>query len=199
MRSKRMNKAEAQRVTVARAASVDSLSGVGAVLGILGCAAFLALSAQVRIPVPGSDVPMTLQLLAVLLTGFVLSPGRAAVACVLYVGCGAAGLPVFAPGSLGIMGPTGGYIVGFVVGAFLVSTLKGRPNASLVRLGLAGLAGAGTVLGMGVIWKSVWLGGSFGLAMLTGLWPFAPKALVEVGVAVAAVSSLRGRWIARGD
>jgi hypothetical protein len=76
-------------------------------LSVIGFAAFTALGAQVRVPVPWSDVPMTLQSLAVLMVGFTLGPVAACSAMLLYLGCGAAGLPVFAPGSAGLFGATG--------------------------------------------------------------------------------------------
>ena len=70
---------------------------------LAGCLLMCVCTALVRIPVPGTDVPMTLQLLAVLVVGFSMSPWRAAAAMALYVACGAAGLPVFA-GSGGLAG-----------------------------------------------------------------------------------------------
>ena len=135
---------------------------------------------------------MTLQLLAVLLTGFALPPPRAIAAILLYLVCGAAGLPVFAPGSMGLIGPTGGYIVGFVMAAWLVSVLKGGSKAPFWRLLGAGAAGTLTVFTLGVGWRVIWLGGDIPLAVTTGLIPFLAKAVIELFLAATLVASIRG-------
>ena len=71
---------------------------------VVGFCVLTAICAQVRIPIPGTVIPMTLQSTAVLLTGFCLSAPLAAAAMVLYVAAGLAGVPVFLPGSLGFAG-----------------------------------------------------------------------------------------------
>jgi len=160
---------------------------------VLGCCCLIALAAHVRIPLPGTDVPMTLQLLAVLLTGFALSPGKAVAATVLYLALGVAGLPVFAPGSAGLFGPTGGYIAGFVVAGWLIARLRGDVGAGFYRLLIAGLTGTASVFVVGVAWRVLWFGGDVQLAAATGLVPFIPKAVVELFLALAVVTALRHR------
>jgi biotin transport system substrate-specific component len=170
-----------------------SVGDVGAaVVRVAVSAAALALAAQVRVPVPGSDVPMTLQLLAVLLIGFSLRPSEAVAAVLLYLACGAAGAPVFAAGSLGLVGPTGGYLVGFAAAAWVMGLMAGGRHTHIVRLIVIGLIGVGIVLGFGVGWKLVFTGGKLPLALATGFVPFWWKAVLEVGVAVAARSSWSG-------
>ena len=79
-------------------------------------AMFVALTivlSQIAIPLPFTDVPLSLATLAVFLSGAVLGPARGAVAQGIYVVMGLAGLPVFANFSGGfarVLGPTGGYI-----------------------------------------------------------------------------------------
>lgn len=153
----------------------------------------VALGAHVRIVLPTTDVPITLQSLGVLLCGFWLRPRDAVAAMLAYLALGAAGLPVFTPGSAGLFGGTAGYLVGFVMAAWLVSMLKGGPAASVVRLVLAGAAGTAVVLLCGVAWRIVILGGNVELAIATGLVPFLWKAPIQLGVAVSLVVSLRGR------
>lgn len=88
-------------------------------LGVLA----VALAAWVSVPVPGTPVPQSLQTLAVVVIGLWLGPHRGALAMVLYIVAGAAGLPVFADGAAGLehaVGPTLGYLVGFVGAAYLV-------------------------------------------------------------------------------
>lgn len=79
---------------------------------------FIAISAQVAIPVPFSPVPITGQTFAVILVGLLLGRNRAFLTVLLYLAEGALGLPVFAPiGPYGIarfLGPSGGYLIGFL-------------------------------------------------------------------------------------
>src|SRR5215218_3913580 len=97
-------------------------------LGLIGVfAALVAGSALVPgIPAGGLGVPITLQTLAVMLTGLVLGPGRAFAAVGLYVLLGLAGLPIFSGGrsGLGILaGPSAGYILAFPLAAAAVGWL----------------------------------------------------------------------------
>ena len=75
------------------------------------------------IPVGPLGVPITLQTLAVMLTGLVLGPGRATAAVLLYLLIGFVGLPVFSRGQSGLQvlaGPTAGYLVSFAVAALVL-------------------------------------------------------------------------------
>ncbi len=162
---------------------------------VLASVGGVGLAAQVRIAAPGTDVPMTLQSLAVLLCGFWLTPRVAATGMLTYLVLGATGVPVFAPGSSGLVGGTGGYIVGFVVGAWLVSTLKGDGRAGVVRLIGAGLAGTVAIFACGLLWRTTGValfGGDALLAATTGFVPFALKSVIQLGVAVSLVVSVRG-------
>src|SRR5215207_6232521 len=122
--------------------------------------AFVALTAQVEIPL--RPVPITLQTLGVLFTGAVLGSRRGAVALLLYLAEGAVGLPVFAGGASGVaymLGPTGGYLVGFVPAAAVVGWLAEhgwdrRPAWTV----LAMVAGNLAIYVFGVVWLAVLLG-----------------------------------------
>jgi len=153
----------------------------------------VALGAHVRIVLPNTDVPITLQSLGVLLCGFWLRPRDAVAAMLAYLALGAAGLPVFTPGSAGLFGGTAGYLIGFVAAAWLVAMLKGGPAASVTRLVLAGAAGMAAVFFCGIVWRVVLFGGNVELAIATGLVPFLGTAAIQLGVAVSLVVSLRGR------
>src|ERR687893_2110175 len=94
---------------------------------VVAFSAFVALMAQVAIPL--WPVPLTLQTLAVLLTGAALGSRRGTLALLVYLAEGAVGLPVFAGGASGVaymLGPTFGYLVGFVLAAGLVGWLAER-------------------------------------------------------------------------
>lgn len=161
-------------------------------VGVTACCFLMAMGAHVRVILPGTDVPMTLQLLGVLFTGYVLSPRRAVAAALLYVAGGTVGLPMFAPGSEGLAGLTGGYIVGFVAAAWMLSVLTHGRSRGLLRLAGAGTAALAVVFVLGVGWRVVLLG-DVRAAVLTGFVPFALKAVVELIMTLALVVGLR-RW-----
>ena len=155
---------------------------------VAGCA-IIVLGAQVRIPLPPSPVPMTLQLLGVLFVGLTLAPTQAVSATVLYLLCGTAGLPVFAGESAGVFGPTGGYLVGFVASAWLVSYMRGRSEVRLGRLLLAATCGTVVLFAFGVGWLAVWPR-DVGLALEVGFFPFALKAALQVPLVALLVVQL---------
>ncbi len=175
------------------------LAAVGALLEVPAAVVLLALSAQIALPVPGTPVPMTLQSLAVLLCGLWLAPRRAVVAVLAYLACGSVYGPCFAAGSSGLLGYTGGYLVGFVVCGWLVAVLRGRGEASSPRrMVLACVAGSAALFAIGVVWQSIWLGGNIALAVQRGFLPFAVKDAVQIAGAVALVCGIRGLRGRRG-
>ncbi len=183
---------------IAGSGAIASGRALSACAKVIVCLMLVSLGAQVRIPVPWSDVPLTLQVLAVLSTGLMLPPVGAVAATLLYLMCGVAGLPVFAAGSAGLAGSTGGYLVGFVLAAGIVSVLRGGREAGFGRLLAVSAVGSLVILALGVLWRvvlaSVWglFGGSAGLAVTTGLMPFLAKTVVEVFLAATLVVSIRG-------
>ncbi len=108
-------------------------------------AALTAIGGWLSFPLPFSPVPITLQVLFVLLAGALLGPMRGALSQIIYVLIGAIGLPVFAQfsGGIGILvGPTGGYLIGFIVAAFLVGLIVEKaPFSSIVSTVLAMVVG----------------------------------------------------------
>jgi biotin transport system substrate-specific component len=135
---------------------------------------FVAGMAQVRIPLPFTPVPITGQTFAVLLVGASLGTRRGAASLVLYLLLGVIGLPFFAGGASGLsvlVGPTGGYLVGFVVAAYLLGALATRgldrrvPGALLTFL-----AGEMIIYLFGIAWLSVYLG--IKQAIVAGFLPF---------------------------
>lgn len=171
--------------TVALAARTTRTRAVG----ILVAVAALALASQFALPLPGTPVPLTLQPLIIVLAGLVLGPMDAAAAMVIYLGLGAAGLPVFqpigAPGIARLVGPTGGYLLAYPVAAAVAGWL-GAGRESFASRALAAMAGI-LVLYVGGIAQLTVLSGSVATAALIGALPFvaadAVKALVAAGIA----------------
>lgn len=157
-------------------------------LALAAAGAFLvAISAQVRIPAPTpwgtlSPVPITAQTLAVLLVGMLLGSRIGLLSLGLYLVGGSTGLPFFAAGAL--LGPTGGYLVGFAGAAYVVGRLFESGWArDPHRAFLALLAGNGVVYLVGLPWLAHSVGWSAALPL--GLYPFVIGDLLKLVCAVA--------------
>jgi len=159
-----------------------------ALAGSLGAAIFAfatAAGAQVRIAVPGTPVPVTLQVFSAVLSGVVLGSRLGAASQALCLLCGAAGLPFFAGGGFGIAhlaGPTGGYILAFPMASAAAGLACGRPfrvrlAACALSLALIYLAGAG--------WLALELRLCPARALALGILPFFTVDLLKVAAAAA--------------
>lgn len=153
----------------------------------------VALSAQLRVYLPFSPVPITAQTLVVLLGGVLLGARRGALAAALYLVGGAAGLPFFAGGMLA--GPTGGYLIGFVVGAYLAGLLWERWAVSgagrLVAASAVLALGHVVIYALGLVWLARFVG--WPAVVPLGLMPFVIGDLAKVVIAAAIVG-----WTTRG-
>jgi biotin transport system substrate-specific component len=153
---------------------------------IVGASVVTALAAQVAIPL--APVPITGQTFAVLLTGAVLGPRRAALAQLLYLLEGAAGLPVFAGGALGIaklIGPTGGYLIAFPLAAALTGWLAARGwDRRFDTMLLAMLLGSAVIFACGLAQLARFVPAHQLLS--TGLVPFLPGDLIKSSLAALA-------------
>ena len=141
---------------------------------IAGFSLLIALSAQVAIPLPFTPVPVTLQTLAIILTGCLLGSGRGALAAAAYVAEGSLGLPFFSGGTGGIahlLGPTGGYLVGCVAAAY-VAGLCAEQGLTRKQAGLMlTLCAADLVVYVpGLAWLSIFTGAARAAAL--GFLPF---------------------------
>jgi len=151
--------------------------------------AFIALLSQVAIPLPFSPVPLTGQTFAVLLVGALLGGRRGGLSVILYLLEGVAGLPVFAGGAFGLarlVGPTGGYLVGFVVAAYVVGLLAQRGwDRRIWSTALAMLVGNTVIYASGLTWLAHFVGAQHVFSL--GLVPFVPGDLIKLILAAVAL------------
>jgi biotin transport system substrate-specific component len=166
------------------------------VVTVLLGSALIALSAQVAVRLAVSPVPITMQTFAVLLVGALYGSRRGAVTVLAYVGEGLAGLPVFASGGAGpayLLGPTGGYLLGFIAAAFVVGRLAERGwDRRVATTALAMTIGTAVIFALGLAWLVFFVGPRAVLA--TGLVPFLPGAVLKIALATAVLPLGWAAW-----
>ena len=151
----------------------------------------IALSARISILIPGNPVPFTGQTFGVLLTAGALGFRRGLAASLLYVLIGIIGLPVFAEGKHGLailLGPSGGYLVGFVFASAIVGRLAelGWDRNLIGGVG-AMLLGSAAIYLVGVPWLAVtYFGGDLSAGITNGLLPYVLWDAVKLVLAAAA-------------
>jgi len=157
-------------------------------------ALFVAILAQVKIPLPFTPVPLTGQTFAVLLVAAALGSKRGAASMAFYIALGAFGLPVFAGGAAGVAylsGATLGYLIGFVLAAYVVGLLAERGlERSMHTSVIPFLIGTAIIYACGVSWLAILLGG-FGKAVTAGLLPFVVGDIIKL---VTAALALPAAW-----
>ncbi len=149
-------------------------------------AALICASSYIVVPLPFSPVPVTAQSLAVMLAGSLLSPLQACVTLLLFILLGSIGLPVFAGGASGpgvLMGPTGGYLIGFLAGAVVISILRGN-SPGMIRFAVAQFIGGLVVVYLlGISRLAHVTGMPMAQAFMVGGLPFLPGDVMKVFLA----------------
>ena len=179
--------------------SITRPATTSAIVPIIFFAVLTAVTARITIYLPFTIIPITLQTLAVLLSGLVLGSRGGALSQVAYLAAMAAGLPLNTAGVGGFAAfliPTAGYLIAFVPAAFVAGYLSERGQSTdrwaVLRHVAAGICGMLVIYVGGVAWLSVIMG-NFTLALQQGLLPFIG---VDLGKAiVAALVASGGRRI----
>lgn len=157
-----------------------------------------ALAAASWFEAPMWPVPMTLQTFAVLVIGATFGARLAAATVALYLLEGAMGLPMFAGGVGGfvhLLGPTGGYLIGFLFGAVAIGALADRGwNTSFLGLLAAMTIGHVIVFALGLLQLQMFVG--WPMAVSTGLTPFIAGSLIKT-IAAAVTVWLGVRYLGR--
>jgi biotin transport system substrate-specific component len=147
-----------QENTFARDAIIVVLSGL-----------LITLMGQFSIPLPFTPVSISFRFQTILLLSVLLGSKRAVLACSVFLVQGAFGLPVFAGGTsglVGLLGPSGGYIVGYLIAAFVVGWISEKSKKAIPAL----LAGTLIVYACGSVYLSTFIG--IQNAILLGVLPF---------------------------
>ena len=158
----------------------------------LGMAILTGILAQVRIPLPGTPVPITGQTFAAMLSGILLGSWWGGLSMALYAGLGIAGVPWFTGwqgGLAHLLGPTGGYVIGFIMASILIGHLDREVSPRPVFqyfLALIFVTNFVMIYVPGLVqldlWLNVWKGQSIGFYQLLtmGFFPFIIGDLMKV-------------------
>jgi biotin transport system substrate-specific component len=165
-------------------------------------AALAAVVARFSFNLPMTTVPVTLQVLVVLLAGGLLEPGWAAAALLLYVLLGLVGLPVYSGGHAGLgwlLGPTGGYLLSYPVAAALVGLVAPASRAPALWRTVAGmLLGLIAIYAGGGGWAVLWGGKAMAVVVNGWVLPFVPFDLVKLGLAAVLANAVNRALAAQG-
>jgi biotin transport system substrate-specific component len=165
-------------------------------LYMMVCASLFAalIAAGAYLAIPLGPVPIVLQNLFVLLAGLLLGSRWGLASVSVYLLAGALGLPVFAGGTGGIsriLGPTGGYLLGYIPAVFLIGMIsehgKGRVWWDITAM----ILGSAVVYAFGVSWLKVLTGMTWPRTLAVGMIPFLIGDAVKIAAAVPVVKALR--------
>ncbi len=140
-------------------------------------------------------VPISLANLAIYLSVYLLGWKKGTISCIAYILIGIAGLPVFSgfAGGLGkFMGPTGGYIAGFVPMAIIAGVIMNKYSSRLSHF-LAMLAGIAVDYLIGTLWFCVVMDQSFAVALGLCVFPFIPGDILKVIIVLSLGMTLKSR------
>jgi len=162
-------------------------------------AALTAAFAYVSIPIPGLPAPVSFQVFGVYFAGLLLGPRWGGFSIGLYLLAGIAGAPVFSNGGSGlgyVLGPTGGYLVGFLLAAVLIGAVAHRSpdpkpltEIPLARQVVALVAGLAVIYAVGVPWLAAVAGLPPVEAATVGALVFLPGSAIKIAATLALVKS----------
>jgi len=144
--------------------------------------ALTAIGAYIYIPLPFSEVPITLQTMFTYLAGAILGGYLGALSQLIYLLIGVAGLPIFAGGGSGLsvlIGPSGGYLIGFIMAAFVIGELK-KIKRGFVWLFICLVVGTSIIYILGVVQLMNWAKISVNQAIVIGVLPFIFGDLIKI-------------------
>ncbi|CAB5099964.1 Substrate-specific component BioY of biotin ECF transporter [Olavius algarvensis associated proteobacterium Delta 3] len=155
-------------------------------------AALTAAGAYMAIPI--GPVPIVLQNLFIYLAGLLLGWRWGLASVGVYILAGAFGLPVFAGGLGGIgriVGPTGGYLIGFLPAVFLIGWISAKRKGNVVYDVVAMIIGTAVIYAMGVSWLKILTGMTWGKTLAVGMLPFLIGDALKIAAAVPISKALR--------
>lgn len=183
-----------QAASLARLVGRDQRRLWLSVAGVVGFAVLTAVSARLAIPLPGTPVPLTLQTLFAVLAGITLGPTLGAASMAFYLLLGITGYNVFAVSVFEggrFIGPTAGYLIGFVLAQPIVGCLAQRrmsgsrapTRRNWMDVCVAAILGHAVIFGAGLIWLATYMQTDLSRTLEMGLWPFLTGTIVKTAFA----------------
>lgn len=166
-------------------------------VGVFSFVLLIALGAFVRLPLPFTPVPVTLQTFFVLLSAAVLGGNLGTLTQLIYIGLGLSGISVFTGSGSGmfyLLGPTSGYLFGFVLASILVSRFIRRMESRPVFAFLLFLAADFILLACGTFWLKFILGIDIQKALFIGFVPFIAGDVFKVAALTAVFFKFKARF-----
>jgi biotin transport system substrate-specific component len=152
----------------------------------------MVVAAQVRLPLPWTPIPITLQTMVVYLGASWLGSTRSVSGILAYAGLAALGLPVLSGwqgGFAAFTGPTGGYVVGMILASFLLGRYLGGRPASLARASAFMAAAAALIFVCGLLHFVLFMRVAIDQALWMALLPFLPGEAIKLTLAAAVYRS----------
>ena len=168
--------------------SVKEITLVGLATAIMG------IFSQLALPIPFTTVPLTLQTFGLVIISVVLGKKIGTLSILIWALLGTIGIPVFSGFSSGLgvlVGPNGGYIIGFIFMSFIIGYTSTSTNKNNILLFVGVYLGQAVQYTFGVIQLKIVLGLSLPNALLAGLYPFILKDIIMITVAVTLALSIK--------
>ncbi len=156
-------------------------------------AAVTVVCTWINVPLPFTPVPINMAVLAVFLSGGLLGAYYGLISQAVYIMCGLIGLPVFSGfrgGPSVLVGPTGGYIVGYLVCSFIVGLLI-KESTSIIKIVVSLIIGLAACYALGTIWfvysseTTLWGG------LVSCVFPFIPGDIIKIILATILIKKLQ--------
>lgn len=170
------------------------------ILKVIGVGIFVfltAIGAYIRVPLFFTPVPLTMQTLFVVLSGALLKWKYGSISQGLYVILGIAGLPIFAGGASGIgviFGPTGGYLISFIIASFILGVILERNKYSLLGLIIIFTSVMLFILTFGSLWIMIFMRVNMVQAFILGFAPFLIGGILKSLLAATVYDKLKHRF-----
>ena len=155
-------------------------------------AALTAAGAYLAIPI--GPVPIVLQNLFIFLSGLLLGRRWGVVSVTVYILVGACGLPIFSIGRGGIghiLGPTGGYLIGYIPAVYLIGIISEKTGQRSVYDVIAMICGSIIIYVFGITWLKILTGMTFSKTLAVGMYPFLLGDAIKIAVAVPIAKAIR--------
>ena len=165
-------------------------------------AAIISAGCFIAVPIGPGGIPIVMQNMFAVLASLILGGFGGFFSALLFVAAGALGLPVFSGGTGGIahlLGPTGGFLIGYIAGALASGCIAGKPRAgekafgakNIVKLSIAAFAGFALIYVPGVLRFMQLTGRSFQATLAACVIPFIPGDLIKLALSVPLAAKLR--------